>query len=74
MAGDQGFNKDEQQERLVAALKRERAGYVAAGKTERVEAVDAELERLGAKADESSSRKQAPQGRTTRAEKQTTTD
>jgi hypothetical protein len=31
----------------VAALKRERAGYVASGNPDRIAAVDAELERLG---------------------------
>lgn len=73
MSGDQGFSKQEQQERVVAALRRERAGYVAAGKTARVEAVDAELERLGAK-DDDSARKQAPQGRSAKASQQNTTD
>jgi hypothetical protein len=36
------------QEAVVAALLRERAGYVLRGLDARVEAVDAELERLGA--------------------------
>lgn len=37
-------------EELIAALKRERAMYVAAGKDERAAEVDAELARLGVKA------------------------
>jgi hypothetical protein len=73
MAGDGGFTPAEQQERHIAALRRERAGYLAAGKTARVEAVDAELERLGAsgEGETKEARKQAPQGRS-QAQKQTT--
>lgn len=73
MAGDQGFTPAEQKERHVAALRRERAGYLAAGKTARVEAVDAEFERLGvsAESDSKEARRQAPQGRS-QAPKQTT--
>lgn len=72
MAGDQGFTPAEQQARHVAALRRERSGYLAAGKTARVEAVDAEFERLGvsAESDVKEARKQAPQGRT-QGQKQT---
>lgn len=73
MAGDGGFTPAEQQERHIAALRRERAGYVAASKTARIEAVDAELERLGvsAEGETKEARKQAPQGRS-QAQKQTT--
>jgi hypothetical protein len=65
MAADNGYSKQEQQDRLIAALRRERAGYAAANKTERIAAVDAELERLGAKSEDDTrdARKQAPQGR-----------
>lgn len=81
MAGDQGYTKQEQQARHIAALKRERAGYVAKGKDARVAAVDAELKRLGVKPEPDSpatdsdssdsddakddAHKQAPQDRST---------
>lgn len=58
-----------QQERYVAALKREREGYVQAGKKDRVKAVDAELKRLGVEPDP---QEQSPKGRARRP--QHTTD
>lgn len=41
-------DEDVQREAYVTALRRERAGYVQRGLKDRVEAVDAELKRLGA--------------------------
>lgn len=82
MAEDNGFTPEEQKERHVAALKRERAGYVAAGKTARVEAVDTELRRLGVtppseqavggSGSHEDASKQAPQGRNATGSRQST--
>jgi hypothetical protein len=44
-------NAEASRDSYVAALKRERAHYVATGQTDRLEAVDAELARVGAGAD-----------------------
>jgi hypothetical protein len=41
---------DQERKAYITALIRERAGYVAAGKKDRVAAVDAELSRVGHKA------------------------
>jgi hypothetical protein len=54
---------------MIASLLREREGYVAFGKTDRVKAVDEELKRRGYVDEESK-----PQGRATREQKQTTAD
>lgn len=55
----------------IAALLREREGYERYGRTDRVKAVDAELERLGHS--EKPTKKAAPT-RATRESKQTTAD
>lgn len=57
---------------LIAGLLRERAGYVAQGKDDRVKLVDVELRRLGHKSDEDETRKTPPQGRTAERPQQTT--
>lgn len=44
------MSKDEKQGRYIAALIRERDGYLAGGLTWRAEEVEAELARIGAKA------------------------
>lgn len=72
--------------RMIAALLRERAGLVAQGKTDRVEQVDEQLEHYGYKPDGSKSddsgegdgkqeaRKQPPQGRSARPQQNTKSD
>jgi hypothetical protein len=55
----------------IAALKRERAGYLARGLEERAKMVDDELRKHGA-AEEKPAEK--PTGRTTREERQATAD
>lgn len=59
-------------EGLIAGLLRERAGYVAQGKDDRVKLVDVELKRLGYKSDDEENRKTPPQGRTADRPQQTT--
>jgi hypothetical protein len=62
---------------MIAALLRERAGYVQFGKKDRVKAVDAELERLGWEDPEKAKpepEKQEPKGRAGRESRQTTAD
>ena len=46
-AGDRPITPSEAKKAAIAALLREREGYVLAGKTERVKAVDAALKALG---------------------------
>lgn len=58
----------ESKDPMIAALLREREGYVTFGKTDRVEAVDAELKRRGYE------EKSEPKERAPRASKQTTAD
>jgi hypothetical protein len=55
---------------MIAALLRERAGYVQFGKKDRIKAVDAELERLGWEDPE----KAAPKGRAGRESQQNKAD
>lgn len=55
-------------ENRIAALKRERAGYVQRGEDDRVVAVDAELRKAGYTGDQDP----APKGRVSRTEKQRT--
>jgi hypothetical protein len=57
-----------QRERYIAALKRERAGYVQSGKQDRVDAVDAELKRLGVGESKPRGRAQRPQQTADKAE------
>ncbi len=52
---------------MIAALLREREGYVQFGRPDRIKAVDAELKRRGYAADE-------PKGRQSRQAKQATAD
>jgi hypothetical protein len=62
---------------MIAALLRERAGYVQFGKKDRIKAVDAELERLGWEDPEKEKpepEKQEPKGRAGRESRQTTAD
>ena len=54
---------------MIAALLREREGYVRFDRPDRVKAVDAELKRRGYKAEQS-----APPGRAGRESQQTTAD
>jgi hypothetical protein len=55
---------------MIAALLRERAGYVQFGKKDRIKAVDAELERLGWEDPE----KEKPKGRVGRESQQNKAD
>jgi hypothetical protein len=55
---------------MIAALLRERAGYVQYGKKDRIKAVDAELERLGWEDPE----KEKPKGRAGRESQQNKAD
>jgi hypothetical protein len=55
---------------MIAALLRERAGYIAFGKTDRIAAVDAELKRRGYE----EPKEAAPKKRASREAKQTTAD
>jgi hypothetical protein len=59
---------------MVAALLRERAGYVASGKDDRVKEVDEQLQKHGYKSEESSpeARKTPPQERTAERPRETT--
>jgi hypothetical protein len=57
---------------MIAALLREREGYVAFGKKDRVKAVDEELKRRGWEDPEA--KKQEPKGRAGRESRQTTAD
>jgi len=59
----------ETQDPMIAALLRERAGYVAFGKPDRVKAVDAELKRRGYKEPT-----KAPKGRGPRESQQVAAD
>lgn len=59
-------------DRMIAALLRERAGLETQGKTERVKQVDEQLELRGYKPEEKAdAKKQAPQGRSATPPKQT---
>jgi hypothetical protein len=59
----------------IAALLRERVGYVRYDKPERVKAVDAELERLGYEAEDKPAKKSAaPRNRTAPEGRQSTAD
>ncbi len=57
----------------VAALKRERAGYLARGLEDRAKMVDDELRKYGA-AEEPKSSGEKPAGRATRQQRQATAD
>lgn len=57
---------EQSEDPMIAALLREREGYVQYGKDDRVKAVDAELKRLGHKD------KSEPKGRTSRQSQQKT--
>lgn len=61
---------------MIAALLREREGYVAFGKKERVKAVDEELKRRGhePESDEKPKADEKPKGRASRDSKQATAD
>jgi hypothetical protein len=63
---------------MIAALLREREGYVQFGKKDRVKAVDAELKRLGYEPEPEKAKpepaKQEPKGRAGRESRQTTAD
>jgi hypothetical protein len=59
----------------IAALLRERAGYVAFGKTDRVKAVDDELKRRGYEPERTATPKKAePRQRVSKSAKQSTAD
>ena len=60
----------ESKDPMIAALLREREGYVRFDKKDRIKAVDAELKRLGYE----EPKKAEPKQRATRAEKQATAD
>lgn len=64
-----------QNDRMIAALLRERAGLETQGKTDRVGQVDEQLELHGYKPEEKAdAKKQAPQGRAATPPKQQTKD
>lgn len=63
---------DKKNDAMIAALLRERAGYVAHGKEDRVKQVDEQLKAYGYKSTEDESRKSPPEGRTPGRPQQTT--
>lgn len=67
---DKKADETAKNEAMVAALLRERAGYVASGKDDRVKAVDEQLARYGYKS-ESETRKVPPMERTAERQRQT---
>jgi hypothetical protein len=65
----------EKNERMIAALRREREGFVRAGKDDRVALVDEQLKFYGFEPEEKPDpKKQAPQGRSAQPKQQQTKD
>lgn len=66
----------ERYDNMIAALKRERAAYVAAGKTDRVEQVDEQLRHYGYEGEQDATVDPAggPVGRTSKSGRQRTAD